>query len=216
MSAHVPHLPRATEVALVERVFAQHAARTTTLADTGTRVPAGRYVGEDQWRREQQTVFRHEPVFACLSVDVASPGDRFVFESGGVPIVIVRADDGELRAYVNVCRHRAAPLARECGAGERSFVCPFHGWVYDTGDGRLVGRPRSCDGFDFVDPAELSLLPLAVAERHGIVVVRPVAARRSTSTSGSPVSVRTSRGSATRRCGPTGPRARSGAATGSC
>lgn len=173
MSVHVPRLARATEVALVERVFEQHAARTTTLADGGTRVPASRYVGEDQWRREQHTVFRHEPVFACLSVDVASPGDRYVFESGGVPIVVVRADDGALRAYVNVCRHRAAPLARVCGAGERSFVCPFHGWVYDTGDGRLVGRPRSCDGFDFVDPAELSLLPLAVAERHGIVVVRP-------------------------------------------
>jgi phenylpropionate dioxygenase-like ring-hydroxylating dioxygenase large terminal subunit len=173
MSAFVPRLPRPTETELVERVFAQHAARTTTLAAAGTRVPANRYVSADQFAREQATIFRHEPVFACFSVDVAAPGDRFTFESGGVPVVVVRDADGELRAYVNVCRHRAAPLVRGCGAGERSFVCPFHGWVYDTADGRLLGQPRSCDGFDAVHPAELSLLPLAVAERHGIVVVRP-------------------------------------------
>jgi phenylpropionate dioxygenase-like ring-hydroxylating dioxygenase large terminal subunit len=173
MSTTVPRLPRATETELVGRVFAQHAARTTTLAAAGTRVPANRYVSAEQLQREQRTVFRHEPVFACLSVDVARPGDRFTFESGGVPVVIVRAADGALRAYVNVCRHRAAPLVRECGAGERSFVCPFHGWVYDTADGRLLGQPRSCDGFDAVSDAELALLPLAVAEAHGIVVVRP-------------------------------------------
>ncbi len=169
-----PQLPRATEIELVERVFAQHAARTTSLAEAGTRVPAGQYVSDEHHRQEAASLFRHAPVFACMSVDLASPGDRMSFESGGVPIVVVREAQGDVRAYVNVCRHRAAPLVRGIEiTNERSFVCPFHGWVYDTADGRLLGQPRSCDGFDGVSPVELSLLPLAVAEAHGMIIVRP-------------------------------------------
>ena len=175
MSATVrPQLPRATELELVERVFAQHAARTTSLAEAGVRVPAGQYVSEAHHRQEAESLFRDAPVFACMSADLASPGDRMSLESGGVPIVVVRAPDGGVRAYVNVCRHRAAPLVRGIEiTNERSFVCPFHGWVYDTADGRLLGQPRSCDGFDGISPIELSMLPLAVAEAHGMVIVRP-------------------------------------------
>ena len=173
MSAKGPRLDRATEIELVERVLAQHVARTTSLADTGTRIVAGQYVSAEQYRRESTALFRHAPVFACMSADLASLGDRVSLESGGVPVVIVRSVDGGLRAFVNVCRHRAAPLVRSWGPGERSFVCPFHGWVYDTADGRLLGQPRSCDGFDDVSPAGLALLPLAVAERFGMVLVRP-------------------------------------------
>lgn len=168
-----PRLSRDAEVSLMARVFAQHAARTTTLAPEGTRVPAVRYVSIDHYQREQATVFRHEPVFAGLSVDIADPGDRLVLHSGGVPIVVTRTSSGDLRAYVNVCRHRGAPLVRGCESGARTFVCPFHGWVYDTADGRLLGQPRSCDGFTDVSPYELALLPVAVAEAYGIVVVRP-------------------------------------------
>ena len=168
-----PCFDRATELQLVDRVFLQHAARTTSLAPAGTRVPASVYVSSDHWRRELRALFRDEPVFACMSVDIAAPGSRFVFTSGGVPVVVVRSLDGTARAYVNVCRHRAAQLVREDDPGERSFVCPFHGWVYDITTGALVGQPRSCDGFDGVDPAELGLLPLAVSEHAGMVIVRP-------------------------------------------
>jgi phenylpropionate dioxygenase-like ring-hydroxylating dioxygenase large terminal subunit len=100
------------------------------------------------------------------------------FESGGVPVVVVLARDGAVRAYANVCRHRGAPLVRgsgrsEHGPNQHAFVCPFHGWVYDTADGRLLGQPRSCDGFDGVDPCELGLVRLPAGERYGMVVVRP-------------------------------------------
>ena len=176
-----PRLPRATELELVERVFVQHAARTTTLAPAGTRVPASRYVSLGQCERERTQLFRDRPVYACMSVELATPGDRVSFESGGVPIVVVRASDGAVRAFANVCRHRGAPLVRGSGRGEpgqsqHSFVCPFHGWVYDTADGRLLGQPRSCDGFDGVDPCELGLVRLPAGERYGVVAVRPVEA----------------------------------------
>ena len=168
-----PSLDRATELALLDRIFAQHAARTTTLAEHGTRVPAATYTSVEQHEREQRTIFRHDPVFVCMSVDLPAPGAQRSFESGGVPFVVARTGDGTLRAYVNVCRHRAAPLVRGEATGARSFVCPFHGWVYDTDTGQLVGQPRSCDGFQDVHAAELALLPVAVAEAHGLVFVRP-------------------------------------------
>jgi len=173
VSAVGPRLPRTTEVELVERVLAQQGARTTTLAPAGVTVPVGRYVSPEHHAVENRVLFRDRPVFACLSVDLPEPGHRIHLESGGVPIALVRDPDGVVRAFVNVCRHRAAPLVREDGPGERSFVCGFHGWVYDTNDGRLLGRPRSCDGFDGTDPDALGLVPLAVAEGYGMVVVRP-------------------------------------------
>ena len=119
-------------------------------------------------------MFRTQPVLACLSVDIGEPGDVVTFESGGIPIVVVRGIDGAAHAYVNACRHRGTNFAQGRGHVARTFNCPFHGWVYDIDDGHLVAQPRSCEGFDGIDPSTLGLRSLTVAERHGLVVVRPV------------------------------------------
>jgi phenylpropionate dioxygenase-like ring-hydroxylating dioxygenase large terminal subunit len=161
-----------TQIELVERVLHMHAHRTTALAAETRLIPAGDYTSKARFEAEQATVFR-DPVLACLSGDIAEPGDHISFESGGVPIVVVRAADRHPRAYVNICRHRASPLVGDPGHVARSFSCPFHGWVYDIDDGRLSGQPRSCDGFDALDGESLGLRPLPVAERHGLVVVNP-------------------------------------------
>ena len=161
-----------TQIELVERILDMHARRTTTLASEVLRVPAGDYVSTARFELEQATIFR-DPVVACLSGDIAEVGDHISLESGGVPIVVVRAADGHPRAYLNICRHRASPLVSEPGHVARSWSCPFHGWVYDIDDGRLTGQPRSCDGFAGVDGESLGLRPLPVAEAHGLVVVSP-------------------------------------------
>src|ERR1700733_10941736 len=148
-----------TQIELVERTLDMHAHRTTTLAPEEWRVAAADYVPAGRFELEQASVFR-DPVFACLSGDIAEPGDHIAFESGGVPIVIVRGADRRPRAYVNACRHRASPLVQDAGHVARSFSCPFHGWVYDIDDGRLTAQPRSCDGFAGVDNDLLGLRPL--------------------------------------------------------
>lgn len=173
MTATEPRLPREVEIELLERVFAQHEAHTTSMAEGVVRVPASCYVSQAHHAREQSTVFRTDAVFACLSVDLANVGDRVVINSGGVPIVVVRGSDGAAHAYVNVCRHRAAQLVQAGDEVTRQLACPFHGWVYDLDDGSLRGRPRSCGGFDEVDPSDLGLSPVAVGEQHGLVIVRP-------------------------------------------
>jgi phenylpropionate dioxygenase-like ring-hydroxylating dioxygenase large terminal subunit len=165
-----------TQIDLVGRILDMHAQRTTSLAPDVWRVPAGDYVSSSRFELEQATLFR-DPVFACLSADIPEPGDHFSFESGGVPIVAVRGTDHRVRAYLNACRHRASPLVQEPGHVARSFSCPFHGWVYEIDDGRLTGRPRSCDGFVSVDDASMGLRPLPAAEAHGLVVVSPAGDR---------------------------------------
>ncbi len=174
-------MDRATEIELVGQVLDLHRRRTTTMADTAPAVAAERYTASAHHAAEQVGLFRDQPVFATLAADLPEPGDVVTLESGGVPVVVTRTSAGELRAYVNVCRHRGATVVRASGPGPRRVSCPFHGWVYDLDDGRLVGRPRSCDGFDGVDgldgatsgggPCGLPAVP--VAERHGLVFVRP-------------------------------------------
>jgi choline monooxygenase len=75
---------------------------------------------------------------------------------GEVPVVLVRDEEGTLRAFLNVCRHRGSLVCE--GSGRRATLqCPYHAWTYDL-DGRLRSAPRSEREASF-DPAELSLIP---------------------------------------------------------
>src|SRR3954462_1496801 len=89
----------------------------------------------------------------------AQEGDFFTARAGRIPIVVTHANDGETRAFVNVCRHRGSIVAD--GAGNRSTLqCPYHAWTYGL-DGRLRAAPRA----DF-DVDEVALAP-ARLERWG-------------------------------------------------
>jgi choline monooxygenase len=69
------------------------------------------------------------------------PGDFFTARAGRIPVVVTHADDGETRAFVNVCRHRGSVVAE--GAGNRKTLqCPYHAWTYGL-DGRLRAAPRA-------------------------------------------------------------------------
>ena len=81
-------------------------------------------------------------------------------DAAGEPVVLSRDAAGVLRAFSNVCRHRAGPIAE--GAGCRSnFRCGYHGWTY-TLDGRLIGTP-DVEGMEFFDRSTMGMVPLAVA-----------------------------------------------------
>src|SRR5437899_12807741 len=71
----------------------------------------------------------------------ASPGDYFTFDLIGEPLLIARGDDGILRCFHNVCRHRAGPPASGCG-NRKLFRCAYHGWTYRL-DGALLVTPNS-------------------------------------------------------------------------
>jgi choline monooxygenase len=88
---------------------------------------------------------------------IADPETYFTADVAGEPVVVVRDKTGTLRAFSNVCRHRAGPIAQ--GSGCRNvFNCGYHGWTY-TLDGRLIGTPE-IDGVEFFDRSTMGMVPL--------------------------------------------------------
>jgi len=106
--------------------------------------------------------------YAGAASEVAAPGACLTTEVVGSPVVVVRGDDGALRAFHNVCRHRGGPVVRGPCTVPR-LQCAYHGWVYAL-DGRLLGTPQMRDAEGF-DRASESLLPVRVAEWQGLVFV---------------------------------------------
>ena len=94
-------------------------------------------------------------------------GDHVVADCGGLPVIAVRGADGVVRAFHNVCRHRAGPIAQCDGLGAKALRCRYHGWTY-TLDGQLKSAPemQSAEGFD---AAAVRLPQLAVREWQGLV-----------------------------------------------
>ncbi len=88
---------------------------------------------------------------------IADPESYFTMDLAGEPVVVVRDAAGKLRAFSNVCRHRAGPIAE--GAGCRKVLnCAYHGWTYAL-DGRLIGTPE-VDGMEFFDRSTMGMVPL--------------------------------------------------------
>jgi phenylpropionate dioxygenase-like ring-hydroxylating dioxygenase large terminal subunit len=163
-------MQQATQVALTRRVIDFVARGTTELADSVFLNPVSTYTCPEQARREREVFFRNHPIFFALSCELPKPGDYRADDLSGVPLLVVRADDGRLRAFLNVCRHRGAKVAAGSGSGKRLFVCPYHAWSYDL-DGRLM-RIAPTEAFPGLACEERSLVPLPVAEKHGLIFVQ--------------------------------------------
>jgi phenylpropionate dioxygenase-like ring-hydroxylating dioxygenase large terminal subunit len=159
-----------TQVALTRRVVDFVERGTTELGAEVFLNPVSTYTCPEQAAREQQRFFRDQPLFFGLSCELPNPGDYRADDLSGVPILVVRNGEGRLRAFLNVCRHRGAKVASGAGSGKRLFVCPYHAWSYDL-DGRLT-RLAPEGGFSGLTCAERSLVPLPVAEKHGLIFVQ--------------------------------------------
>ena len=99
---------------------------------------------------------------------LAKPGDHVLADVAGEPIIVVRASDGELRAFYNVCRHRGGPLALKDGNADM-LICKYHGWTY-----RLDGMLRGVPHFNLVelfDKRDYGLTPVQLGLWEGLVFV---------------------------------------------
>ena len=101
----------------------------------------------------------------------ASPGATSTAQIGHVPVVVVRTREGELRGFVNVCRHRGHLVASGEGCGCRETLqCPYHAWTYPRRPLRARPVPEREPGFD---ASTISLLPVAVDTWGPFVFVNP-------------------------------------------
>ena len=92
---------------------------------------------------------------------LAEPETYLCADIVGEPVVLCRDSSGVLRAFSNVCRHRAGPIAEGAGC-RKTLRCGYHGWTY-TLDGRLIGTP-DVEGMEFFDRSTMGMVPLALAE----------------------------------------------------
>jgi choline monooxygenase len=90
---------------------------------------------------------------------IADPESFFTADVAGEPIVVVRDQQGTLRGFSNVCRHRAGPIALASGC-KSVLRCAYHGWTYAL-DGRLIGTP-DVEGVEFFDRSTMGMVPLQV------------------------------------------------------
>lgn len=126
------------------------------------------YIDPQIFELEKERIFRRTWQMVgtlsqpCGEVDgkpstISDPGAYFTADVVGEPVVVVRDKSGTLRAFSNVCRHRAGPIAQ--GAGCRNvFNCAYHGWTY-TLEGKLIGTPE-VDGVEFFDRSDFGMVPL--------------------------------------------------------
>jgi phenylpropionate dioxygenase-like ring-hydroxylating dioxygenase large terminal subunit len=152
------------------RVFVTTTARTLQFSPVERTIPWTWYSDPDVLRREGERIFARSWQYVGHTGQVAENGSFFASSAGQIPVVVTRARDGELRAFVNVCRHRGHVVAT--GEGKRGALqCPYHAWTYDL-DGSLRAAPRSDREPGFV-AEELGLVQVQVDTWGPFVFVNP-------------------------------------------
>ncbi|MEA2781692.1 MAG: choline monooxygenase [Rhodospirillaceae bacterium] len=132
-------------------------------------LPADWYHRADIFERERQSIFAREWQFVGNVGQLPNPGDYLATEIVGWRLFVIRDRDGELKAFHNLCRHRAGHFLED-GSGHCDVLrCKYHGWVYDTA-GRLRATPAFGEAAWF-DKADYPLLPIRVAVWRGLVFV---------------------------------------------
>jgi choline monooxygenase len=135
-----------------------------------TTLPYSAYTDPAVLQREHERIFRRHWQYVGHTALVPGPGTLAACRAADVPVLLARDDEGVLRAFLNVCRHRGAVLVD--GPCSRSTIqCPYHAWTYGL-DGTLRSAPRSSreEGFD---PTELGLVSLSVDTWGPLVFVHP-------------------------------------------
>lgn len=131
--------------------------------------PASWYIEPEVWQLERRAVFGTAWQPVALPHQLSAPGSFVTGCFAGEPWVVVRDGDA-LRAFSNVCRHKAAPVAEGVGVA-KELRCRYHGWSYGL-DGRLARAPR-IGGIEDFDRATLSLRPMAVQAWGPLVWLNP-------------------------------------------
>jgi phenylpropionate dioxygenase-like ring-hydroxylating dioxygenase large terminal subunit len=130
-------------------------------------LPAWAYRSPEFFQAERREIFTRDWLVIGHVSQVQEPGDYVSMTIAGEPIAVVRGADGELRAFSNVCRHRASRVLDGAGNCGKAMRCPYHGWTYGL-DGRLLAIPEKT-GFTGFDKDANGLWPLSVGVAAGFV-----------------------------------------------
>ena len=135
----------------------------------GKSLPGWLYWHEGFFAAERAAFLRAAPQVVCHESEIAEAGEWRTLEYLGESILVIRGDDGEARAFANVCRHRGSRLVDGTGGCAKVLTCPYHAWSYAR-DGALVGVPHRHE-YPGLDTSRLGLKPIALERWHGFLFV---------------------------------------------
>jgi choline monooxygenase len=145
----------------------------TTIAPptpSGTALEPRLYTDPALLEAEQELIFERTWQLAGHVSSLPRTGSYLTASAGTQPVLVVRDEHGDLRAYKNVCRHRASRLLSGSGQCKAAIRCRYHGWTYRL-DGALIGVPEGLAFGERLDKTSLSLMPVRVEEMCGLVFV---------------------------------------------
>src|SRR5438034_9622314 len=160
-----PERPRRARRAPTGLKAADLRVRPLARAET---IPSAWYTDPRFHDLDRDAVFAATWQYVADVQQLAQPGDHVLADVAGEPIIVVRASDGELRAFYNVCRHRDGPLALKDGNADM-LICKYHGWTYRL-DGMLRGVPHF-NRVELFDKKDYGLTPIHLATWEGLVFV---------------------------------------------
>ena len=129
-------------------------------------LPGLSYTDPALFQREQERIFEARWIAAARSADLDGPGTFRTLDVGRENVILVRGRDRQLRAFLNVCRHRGARVCMErSGVARRNIQCGYHAWTYGL-DGKLVAAPN-LNKMPDVDRTEYGLIPVPLREWLG-------------------------------------------------
>lgn len=135
----------------------------------GVSLPGWLYQDPEFLEAEKRAFLRAAPQVVCHESEIAAPGEWRSLEYLGESVIVIRGDDGEPRAFANVCRHRGSRLVDGEAGCARVLTCPYHAWSYGR-DGTLVGVPHRND-YPGLDTDRLGLVPIAMERWRGFLFV---------------------------------------------
>lgn len=137
-------------------------------AENSWTLPAVWYTDPTVFEHEQKRLFAKAWTYIGHRTDIRGIGDYMTAEVAGQSIFVTRAADGVLRAFYNVCSHRAHPLVEGVGT-KKIIACPYHQWCY-TPDGRFRGARGRAEIADWI-PENADLKPVQLEEYAGLLFV---------------------------------------------
>ena len=152
---------------VIQRILQHIAGNTTDIGERTWQEPVAHYTCQQRFAAEMKLLNRHYLVY-CPSASLINTGAYLARELNALPLVVVRGEDGQVKAFKNACRHRGVQVAQ--GSGRASaFVCPYHAWTYAI-DGTLSVVPHE-QGFPELDKCSRSLVEVDCQESQGLIFV---------------------------------------------
>jgi len=132
-------------------------------------LPGWLYFDPEFFEAETRAFLRAAPQVVCHESEIALAGEWRTLDYLGESVIAIRGDDGAVRAFSNVCRHRGSRLVDGTGGCAKVLTCPYHAWSYGR-DGHLAGVPHRQE-YPALETEKLGLHPVALENWHGFLFV---------------------------------------------